>query len=227
MAASARKRLVIFDCDGTLVDSQNAIVTSMEYAYRVNGLEPPARAHMLSVVGLSLPEAFYRLLPDQSPTLARRVSDAYRDAFGHLRLDPAHHEPLFEGAREAVLRLATCGRTRLGVATGKSTRGVRALFDRERWHPHFHTVQTADTAPSKPHPGMVLQALAETGIERRDAVMIGDTSFDMAMAKAAGVHAIGVAWGYHPLAELHAAGADIVVENFDQLLQVIDERLSG
>ena len=96
------------------------------------------------------------------------------------------------------------------------------LFDREGWHSHFVTIQTADDHPSKPHPSMILQAMAETGVAPEHTVMIGDTSFDMAMARAAGVRAIGVEWGYHTADELRAAGAVAVAETVFELKELID-----
>ena len=92
------------------------------------------------------------------------------------------------------------------------------LFDREGWHSHFATIQTADDNPSKPHPSMILKAMAETGVEPEHTVMIGDTSFDMEMARSAGVGAVGVGWGYHTADRLHAAGAHVVVADAAELL---------
>jgi phosphoglycolate phosphatase len=120
--------------------------------------------------------------------------------------------------------LADRANTVLGIATGKSVRGVRMVLGHHGLYEHFATVQTADTAPSKPHPGMILAAVRETGVAPRDAVMIGDTVFDIEMARAAGVAAIGVSWGYHPPAELRAAGADVVIEDFAQLRALLDRR---
>jgi len=211
--------LVIFDCDGTLVDSQNAIVASMEHAFRTHGLEPPTRAAILSIVGLSLPQAVEALMPGHPPQMAYRVSESYKTGFGATIVDEAKRDPLFPGALEAVTALAAHGDVLLGIATGKSLRGVYRLLDREAWRPHFATIQTADNAPSKPHPGMILQAMAETGATPETTIMIGDTTFDIDMARAAGVHAIGVSWGYHPVGALHRSGAHAVVDDYAGLLR--------
>jgi phosphoglycolate phosphatase len=113
------------------------------------------------------------------------------------------------------------------MATGKSRRGVNRLFDREGWHKDFATVQTADDHPSKPHPSMLLGAMQETGVAPARTVMIGDTSYDIEMARAAGARAIGVAWGYHTVAELAAAGADAIVERFEDLPAALEDVLSA
>ena len=216
--------LVIFDCDGTLVDSQNAIVASMAFAVRAHGLEPPARQDILSIVGLSLPRAVEVLLPTHPRHVAHRVSESYKDGFGASLLDEANRDPLFAGAGLIVEKLAAESGIKLGIATGKSLRGVHRLLDREDWRGHFATIQTADNAPSKPDPGMILQAMAETGAEPANTLMIGDTTYDIDMARAAGVQAIGVAWGYHPVEELKKSGAHAIAENFADLLHEVRVR---
>ena len=215
------QHLVIFDCDGTLVDSQNAIVASMDFAFRAHGIEPPPRADILSIVGLSLPRAVEVLMPGHPVHLAHQVSDSYKTGFGATILDESKRDPLFAGAGLIVEKLAASRNITLGIATGKSLRGVHRLLDREDWRPHFATIQTADNAPSKPDPGMILQAMAETGAAPETTIMIGDTTYDIDMARAAGVHAIGVGWGYHPVAALQASGAHVIVEDFTDLLRAV------
>lgn len=210
-------RLIIFDCDGTLVDSQHLIVAAMESAFGAEGLPAPPREAVLSIIGLSLPEAFSRLAGARDAETVVRLSGHYSAAFGKLRQDPDHQEPLYEGAREALAALAAEEGTLLGIATGKSRRGVDRLLDRLEMGPIFATIQTADVAPSKPHPGMIERAMAETGAGRDATAMIGDTSFDMEMARAAGVTPLGVGWGYHPVEELRAAGAHRVARDFPDL----------
>jgi len=206
------KKLVILDCDGTLVDSQNGICEAMTHAFAGLGLPVPTRAATLAIVGLSLPEAFGALAPDCSPAVRRKLSDRYRSAFIEMKRDPTLHEPLFDGVGAAIEALSSRPDVVLGVATGKSRHGIDRLFEREGWAEHFLTVQTADEHPSKPHPAMVLAAMAEAGVGPERTVMVGDTTFDMEMALAAGSGALGVAWGYHPVEELRAAGAHSVVE---------------
>ena len=209
-------RLILFDVDGTLVDSQQMICAAMAEAYGRHGLVCPPRETLLSIVGLSLDEAFHRLAagadhPVQSLTVR------YKEAFFALREAGKHEAPLYPGAQRAIEQLAQRRDVVLGIATGKSRRGVGAMLAKHGFMSAFSTIQTSDTSPSKPHPGMVLQAMAETGIDAADTVMIGDTAFDMEMARAASASAIGVSWGYHPDADLHAAGAVTVIDDFAAL----------
>lgn len=193
-------RLVIFDIDGTLVDSQAVILAAMGAAFEGQGLASPDRAAVLGIVGLSLDQAVWRLVPDHAPEIRARLVDGYKSAYHAHRAQhgAAVGSPLFPGARELVETLANTPDTLLGVATGKSRRGLDALLTDHGLIHHFATLQVADDHPSKPHPSMILAALAETGCAPENAVMIGDTTYDMEMAAAAGVTGIGVHWGYHP-----------------------------
>jgi phosphoglycolate phosphatase len=220
------KKLVILDCDGTLVDSQNGLWEAMVHAFSGLGLPVPSRAATLAIVGLSLPEAFAALAPDCSLAERGKLSERYRTAFVEMKRDPAHHEPLFEDVGTAIEALGGRKDVVLGIATGKSRRGVDRLFAREGWAKHFLTVQTADEHPSKPHPAMILAAMAEARLGPERTVMVGDTTFDMEMALAAGSGALGVAWGYHPVEELREAGAHGVVEACKQLPDDIDAYFS-
>jgi len=203
--------LIVFDVDGTLIDSQHLIVAAQGLAFAEHGLPAPSRAESLSVVGLSLPQAFRRLVGDDGPVDG--LSESYRRAFNTLRLDPSYEEPLFPGMEALLRRLHGRGDVKLGIATGKARRGVDRLIETHGWQGWFATTQSADDAPSKPDPAMLLQAMAETGVTPDTTVMIGDTTFDMAMAVSAGAAAIGVAWGYHPPGALFSAGAATVVES--------------
>lgn len=217
--------LIIFDCDGTIVDSQAGIVMSMDHAFTSLNLKPPARAQTLAVVGLSLPEAFSALAPDLDYDIRQDLAERYKSAFRELNHDPAETEILFPDAKRIIADLAARQATLLGIATGKSKRGVDRLFDREDWHKSFVTIQTADDHPSKPHPSMVHRAMAETGASPHETVMIGDTTYDIEMARNAGVGAIGVTWGYHHRDELEDAGAHIIVATYDALPAAIDALL--
>ncbi|GAO39903.1 putative hydrolase [Sphingomonas changbaiensis NBRC 104936] len=205
-------RLAVFDCDGTLVDSQAAICRAMDECFSCHGLTPPHRQATRRIVGLSLPQIMRTLAPAADPDLQAALVDAYRVTFQRHRAEGLVEEPLFDGIAETVDRLENAGWL-LGVATGKSDRGLRLCLERHRLHARFMTLQTADRHPSKPHPAMLQAAMAEAGAAPETTVMIGDTSFDMMMAAAAGAHALGVGWGYHSTDELRSAGAHGVVES--------------
>jgi len=211
-------KLILFDCDGTLVDSHHNIAEAMRRAFAELGVPYPGDAATRGIIGLSLHAAVAALAPEgtDAATLAR-LEEAYKRHFFRLRHEPDFHEPLFPGAREALESLAAHDDVLLGIATGKSRRGLEVLLEREGLRDYFVTLQTADDAPSKPHPGMVLRALEETGAEPHCTALIGDTRYDMQMARAAGALPIGVAWGYHPPHELKAAGAVDIAEAFDHL----------
>jgi phosphoglycolate phosphatase len=213
-------RLAIFDCDGTLVDSQANICAAMELCFADFGLAAPERERTRRVVGLSLVEAIRALLPDEEDLLHRDLAEGYKGAFQRMRSAGEVEEPLYEGVAELIDELDSDGWL-LGVATGKSDRGLALCLERHGLAGRFVTLQTADRHPSKPHPSMIEAALAEAGADAADSMMIGDTSYDMMMAKAAGVTAIGVAWGYHDRHELLAAGADHVAERPSQITRIV------
>lgn len=211
-------RLIIFDCDGTLVDSQHMIVEAMNAAFSASGFTAPDRAGILRHVGLSVAEAMEAMTGLTDAEALAALSRNYRIAFAALRQDARMASPLFPGAREALVELSGQEDTLLGIATGKSRRGVKHLLDHEGLAGLFATIQTADDAPSKPHPAMIHQAMDETGANPAETVMIGDTHFDMAMARAARVEAIGVGWGYQNAQDLLEAGALRVMKDFAELL---------
>ncbi len=205
-------RLALFDCDGTLVDSQHNICLAMADAFVLNGLPVPARTATLRVVGLSLVEAMRIMLPAGDDDDHARLAQDYKTAFQRLRGNGLVDEPLYAGIAEAIAALEADGWL-LGVATGKSDRGLALCLAHHGLTERFVTLQTADRHPSKPHPSMVAAAMADAGAVPETTVVIGDTSYDMAMACAAGVRAIGVAWGYHDVADLRAAGAHAVARH--------------
>ena len=220
MGSVTTPRLAIFDCDGTLVDSQANICMAMEHAFDEMGMAPPPRHITRRIVGLSLVEAMRQLLPEAEDTLHRDMAERYKQAFFALRGNGLVDKPLYEGMAAVLSELDENGWL-LGVATGKSDRGLERCLDHHGIKGLFVTLQTADRHPSKPHPSMVWQALTDAGADAANAVMIGDTVYDIHMGKAAGCRTIGVNWGYHPLDELREAGADHVVESMEELMQAI------
>lgn len=203
-------KLAVFDCDGTLVDSCANILRAMGESFERVGLPPPDDHKVRRIVGLSLRQAMEALLPDADPRLHMQLAEDYKHAFQRLRADSRlEPEPMFEGVRDLLDDLAGNGWL-LAVATGKSDRGLKLCLEHHGIFPMFASLQTADRHPSKPDPSMLLAALADVNVEPEDAVIIGDTSFDVGMGVAAGVRAIGVDWGYHEAPELLAAGAHSV-----------------
>lgn len=218
---TAPLKLVIFDVDGTLVDSQGDIVAAMAHAFDRAGHPAPAREATLGIVGLSLDAAFPRLAPELPAEMHGAMVEWYKEAYVELRSQAgaAASSPLYPHALETLAALHKQPETLLGVATGKSRRGLDKLFEGHDLERFFVTSQVADHHPSKPHPAMLLAALSETGIEPRDAVMIGDTTYDRDMAQAAGVPFIGVSWGYHDASEL--TGAVAILGGFRELPGVL------
>lgn len=200
-------RLAVFDCDGTLIDSQRNIILAMGESFARAGLAPPDDHATRRVVGLSLVEAMEVLLPDAEPDFQQRLAMDYKHAFHRLRGEMRlQAEPMYDGV-QALLEALHGDGWKLAVATGKSDRGLALALQHHGIEHLFVSLQTADRHPSKPHPSMLRAALQEAGVAAERAVIIGDTVFDVMMGGRAGVRAIGVDWGYHEAAELTEAGA--------------------
>ena len=219
-------RLAIFDCDGTLVDSGLTITRALTAAFKGQGLELPPPEVSRKVIGLSLTEAMAALLPESSAEQHLALAEDYKRAFWQLRAAGEVEEPLFDGVIELLDALEHDGWL-LAVATGKSDRGLRHCLESHGIHARFVSLQTADRHPSKPHPSMVEQAIAEAGSSAAASIVVGDTSFDMEMAVNAGASAIGAGWGYHDSEELIAGGAVAVAERPLDVLELIGEHVHG
>jgi phosphoglycolate phosphatase len=219
-------RLAIFDCDGTLVDSGATIYAALAETFRQNRIEIPEPQIARKVIGLSLVEAMAGLLPERAAEEHVELAEGYKRNFMALRQAGRVEEPLFEGVLELLDRLEHDGWL-LAVATGKSDRGLRHCLEQHGIHARFVSLQTADRHPSKPHPSMVLQAIAEAGAAPETSFVVGDTSFDMEMAAAAGAAPIGAGWGYHEPEELIEAGATAVAEQPIDVLALVEERANG
>lgn len=196
-------KLAIFDCDGTLVDSGATIRSALVEAFNAHGLECPPLNVTKKVIGLSLMESMAVLVPDGDHAA---MTQSYKDAFFAMRGAGQVEEPLFDGIAELLDALEQDGWL-LGVATGKSDRGLKHCLESHGISGRFITLQTADRHPSKPHPAMALAAMAEAGAEPHQTIFVGDTGWDMGCARNAGVGAIGAGWGYHEIEELTAEGA--------------------
>lgn len=213
-------RLAVFDCDGTLVDGQAAVCEAMEIGFAAMGLTPPPRNSIRRIVGLSLPIAVRDLAPDADPETHRLAVEAYRQAFFQMRSEGRVSEPLYDGIKQLLVDLHQSGWT-LGVATGKSDRGLKNCLLGHGIYDLFATLQTADRHPSKPHPSMLEEAMSDGLARPANTVMIGDTVYDIEMALAAGARAIGVAWGYHAPEELMNAGAEAVASDAAELRELL------
>lgn len=214
-------RLAVFDCDGTLVDSQVNICVCVEHAFGRAELVVPSRDAIRRIVGLSLVEAMAALHPTGPDELHQMLAADYKQAFFALRTSgELDEEPLFDGIAAVLQELADDG-WMLGVATGKSDRGLAHILAQHGIAHHFVTLQTADRHPSKPHPAMLAAAIAEAGAAPETTAMIGDTSYDMMMAVNGGARAVGVTWGYHPHDELLKAGAHVVATEVAHLPRLL------
>ncbi|SFT67967.1 phosphoglycolate phosphatase [Pseudovibrio denitrificans] len=215
--------LIVFDCDGTLADSQDNIMIGFTAAYRSVDLPLPSRDEILETVGLTLHVAFEKLLGRKDPELIDRMVKGYQQVVWEMRSKGRDYDPLYEGAIEALRELADREDVLLGIATGKHSRGMKHLISLHELEGVFTTMQTADVAPSKPNPGMIFQAMSETGVDLENTIMIGDTTFDMQMARNAGVKSVGVTWGYHSAEDVKSAGATYVINHFKELIPVLSE----
>ena len=210
-------KLAIWDMDGTIVDSREVIQTAMVRAFQNCGLPHPEYDDTRRIVGLGLVEACAKLAPpDLSQERLMELVDAYKSAFILRRTEPEFKEPLYDGAIGTLEALRDEGWL-IAMATGKSHRGIRAVFDMHPLEPFFDTIWCADDGPGKPHPFMVEQAMGALGTEPHQTLMIGDATFDILMGRAVGVHTMGVSWGFGAAHELEEVGAHEIHHEFDTL----------
>ena len=216
-------KLAIFDCDGTLVDSGATIHRALDMSLRHHGHSCPPREEAQRVIGLSLVEAMKSLVPDADHDA---LAATYKEAFVDLHEKGEAVENPYDGISDLLAAFVNEGWT-LAVATGKSEKGLRHILDLHGWNDRFECLHTADRHPSKPNPSMVYSAMSDCYAEAKDTVMIGDTAHDMRMARNAGVGAIGVAWGYHPVLELEKSGAHAVAAKAEDVLTLAQAWRAG
>lgn len=222
--SSDREKLIIFDFDGTLVDSRKLIVESHRIVFDEFGLARPSEDESLALIGISLELVLSQLAGPDAPI--EKMVAAYQRLLPLLRADAVYAEVPFGGAADLLAALAERNGVVLGIATGHVSHAIAPALERFGWQNHFCTIQTADKAPSKPHPGMLLQALGEADVSAEDAIMIGDTAYDMEMAQAAGVRGVAVSWGYHRADRLRRAGASRIVHDMSELRDCLFESIS-
>lgn len=205
--------LIIFDWDGTLMDSEAHIVTSMQGAMQEQALEVLSAAKVRDIIGLGLPEAIHTLYPLETELRRAALCEAYPRHF--VASDPATLR-LFPQAESVLADLKTAG-YRLAVATGKTRKGLDRLLAHNEWHSYFHGTRCADETRSKPHPQMLHELLVELDCPPEQALMVGDTEFDLAMAKNAGIDSIGVSYGVHDVARLQLHEPRLIIDHLTEL----------
>lgn len=220
--SDSKLKLIIFDCDGTMVDGQHMIISSMKEASKKCNVPYPGDESVRRIVGLSLLEAISRVYPTLSNNDHDLIRNEFVNHFQYLRSLDQQHEPLYEGVKETINLLNDMG-ILLGVATGKSSRGLANTLKNHGLEKHFVTLNTADDGPGKPHPSMINVALSDTGVLKQNAYMIGDTTYDMQMAALAGVHSIGVTWGYHSRQELVTSGANHIIDHISEVIDLVKD----
>jgi phosphoglycolate phosphatase len=217
----ASGKLVVFDVDGTLVDSRAILKHTADEAFTALGLTPPTYDELRQIVGLSLYEGLAQLAPNLTPEQVEGLVAHNKLTFQTLHQDPDFIEPLYDGAASLLERLKAEG-WRIAMATGKSRRGVNTIVAMHRWADLFDSTHCADDGPGKPHPAMLIEAMRKLDARPEDTVMIGDTAHDIRMAQAAGVRAVGVSWGFHTRAELEACRPDLIADTFAELAAELD-----
>jgi len=219
--AIERLRLAVFDVDGTLIDSRSSIFrAAVEAAHAIN-IDPPTYDDVRAIVGVSLFDALAMMRPDLDSETIALYTHEFQQAFLRFHADPAFSEDLYIGAQDTLRALKAEGWL-LGMATGNSRRGVTRTVAKHGWGDLFDVTFCADDGPSKPHPHMLQRNLDALGVATHEAVMIGDASHDMKMARNAQVRAVGVSWGFHTVEELQLAGAHEIVHDFTELKAMLD-----
>ena len=209
--------LVVFDWDGTLMDSQARIVASLHHAIAGSGLPQRSHGELRNIIGLGLREALLALYPNLRPPQLQALTVAYRSQFLEVCSEP---ECLFEGARQVIETLRAQGLL-LAIATGKGRAGLDRALRHSGLHGYFHSTRCADEAPSKPDPTMLQELMAELGVEPAATLMVGDTEYDLAMARAAKAWPLAVAYGAHERRRLLPYAPVAVLERIGDLPELL------
>lgn len=213
-------KLVIFDWDGTLMDSVNRIVFSMQASAIALSFTPPNYNQAKQIIGLSLPKAIQTLFPSADEEQVTLLTAQYKHQYVAVNTTPT---PLFEHALELLVNLKQENKL-LAVATGKWRGGLQRVWEASDTEHFFHASRCADESISKPDPGMINSLLKELNIEKHEAVMIGDTSFDLEMAQRAGLDSIGVTYGVHDEEVLSQYQPRVIVDSLAELYELLLNR---
>lgn len=212
-------KLIIFDWDGTLMDSVSKIVACMQAASRDASVSVPSVAAVKNIIGLGLSEAIYELHPNIPNKYLTLIEDRYRHHFVH---QDDTESPLFPGVADVLKKLSVQGYT-LSVATGKSRRGLDRVLHELDMHDLFAISRCADETDPKPHPAMVNEILKETGIRPNQALVVGDTEYDMAMAQSAHVDRIAVSYGAHSVERLKSYNPVLMIDGIEEILPWLEQ----
>lgn len=207
-----RYDLIVFDWDGTVMDSTAVIAGSIQSACRDLDLPVPSDEVARHVIGLGLQQALNHAVPSLSAAMYDKFVRCYRHHF----LSQENSMPLFAGAYETIAELHSRGYW-LAVATGKTRHGLNRAFEASGLQSYFHASRTADETHSKPHPAMLLEIMDELGVAAARVLMVGDTTHDLHMAKSAGVSALGVTYGAHPKRHLSPLQPLALLDDFAEL----------
>jgi len=210
--ADKKYQLIVFDWDGTVMDSTAVIANSIQSACRDLGLPVPSDEDARHVIGMGLVQALQHAVPEAPEHMYEPLADRYR----HYFLAQDQNIPLFAGAQETIEELHDAGYA-LAVATGKSRKGLDRVLDSSGLRRYFHASRTADETFSKPHPAMLQELMDELGMQPEEVLMVGDTTHDLQMAINAGVDAVGVTYGAHPEDQLRALSPRALLDDFHEL----------
>lgn len=205
--------LLVFDWDGTLIDSTGKIVRCLQEAARRTDLPVLPAPTLKNIIGLGLPEAIAQLYPDVSPAAQQLFKKAYSEAFVIADARPC---ALYEGVEQGLQQFRSSGH-KLAVATGKSRRGLDRVLGNLQWQQHFDATRCADETASKPHPRMLLELIAELEIPASEVFMVGDTEYDLLMAAKAGVRSVAVSYGAHDASRLQKHKPVAIIDSFSEL----------
>jgi phosphoglycolate phosphatase len=226
MTGSTGLRLAAFDLDGTLLDSANSIVTGVMACWEACGYPLPDPDHVRRIIGLPWEESIEMLLPGADERDFARIRAYHDEVARGERPSPPREQILFPGVPEMLDAVEEAGYL-LAIITSRSGNRLNELLEEQKIHHRFVSLKTTDNGPGKPSPYLMLETLAETGVDKRNAVMIGDTTFDVLMACNAGTSVIGVTWGVHEPEELRDAGAHHIAETMEELLPSMTRLVGG